>query len=252
VAGLASSQADTVYSQNVVGYINITVAPGAFTLMGNQLVNGNNNIQTVLSSGLVSDPNGINNTTMFWWNGANYNIYAYYTDTDAQNQFDPTFGDGWYASDGTFANVSLGQGTGGGHFLRNASASPITVTLVGQVLQGTNSYTVKPGFNTYNIPEPVSTNLDSTLVNFPGTSDPNGILNDVYYHYNGANYDILTYYTDVDAQNQFDPTYGDGWYAADGSFGSADPALYPKVGEGFFIYHAADTTNTWVNVFNVQ
>jgi hypothetical protein len=55
----------------------------------------------------------------------------------------------------------------------------------------------------------------------------------------------------VDAANQFDPTFGDGWYTALGAFGSANPALWPKVGEGFFINHRAATTVTWTNVFTV-
>jgi hypothetical protein len=215
-------------------------------------VNGNNNVQTVLASGLVSDPNFVNNSVLYYWNGVSYDVYYYFTDTDAQNQFDPTFGDGWYSGAGEFASVTLGQGAGGGHFIKNASGSPMTITLVGQVLQGTNNYSVKPGFNTYVIPEPVGTNIDSNLVNFPGTSDPNFTDNDVYYHYNGSGYDVLYYFTDLDAQNQFDPTFGDGWYTGSGDYGTADPSVWPKVGEGFFVLHAADTTNTWVNVFNVE
>src|SRR5450759_3298452 len=85
VAGLVSSQADTVYSQNVVGYINVPVAAHSFVFLGKQLVNGSdaaktdNNIQAVLTTGLVSDPNGSLNTTLYYWNGAGYNIYSYYT-----------------------------------------------------------------------------------------------------------------------------------------------------------------------------
>ena len=260
VAGLVSSQADTVYSQNVVGYINVPVAAGKMVFLGNQLVNGtdagkiNNNIQAVLATGLVSDPNGANNSVLYYWNGAGYNIYKYYTDADAQNDLGtaPGTGTGWYAGNGAFANVSLYQGTNGGSFLKNRSAAAITVTLVGTVLQGTNTYGIKPGFNTYTLPEPVSTNLNSALVNFPGTSDPNAVINDVYYHYNGVNYDILYYYTDADALDSFGVSSGNGWYTALGAFGSANPALWPKVGEGFFINHRAATTVTWTNVFNVQ
>jgi len=257
VAGFLSAQADTVYSQNVVGYINITVPPGGFTLLGNQLVTGtdaaktNNNVQAVLTNA-ISDANFISNTVLYAWNGAGYDVYYYFTDADAQNQFDPTFGNGWYTGGGAFANVSLNQGAHGGNFLKNASTSPLTITLVGQVLQGTNVISITPGFNTYSIGEPVSTNLNSALINFPGTSDPNFITNDVYYHYNGSGYDVLYYFTDVDAQNQFDPTFGDGWYTGGGAFGSTNPAVWPKVGEGFFIFHAVNSTKFWTNIFSVQ
>ncbi|HEY4963706.1 MAG TPA: hypothetical protein VIH90_03365, partial [Candidatus Saccharimonadales bacterium] len=223
-----------------------------FVFLGNQLVNSNNNIQAVLATGLVSDPNGLTNTVLYWWNGASYTILTYYKDIDAQNQFAPTFGDGWYTGTGAFATNQLNQGKQGGHFVKNPSTSPITVTMVGQVLQGTNVYSITPGFNTYTIAEPVSTNLNSALVNFPGTSDPNGLTNDIYYHFNGNSYDILTYYTDTDAQNQFAPTFGNGWYTAAGAFGSTNASLWPKVGEGFWIRHAAASTVNWTNAFTVQ
>lgn len=258
VAGFVSAQADTVYSQNVVGYINITVPAGGFQFFGNQLVNGsdvaktNNNIQSVLSSGLVSSPAGNINTKFYFWNGGGYDIFAYYTGADAAEQFDPSFGSGWYDTSGNFASVALKQGAGGGHFIKNPASTNITITVVGQVLQGTNVYTIAPGFNTYTFAEPVSTNLNSSLVNFPATSSAAGNINDQYFHFNGSGYDILTYYTSADAAEQFDPSFGDGWYDTSGNLGSANPALFPKVGEGFFIKHRAGTTVTWTNKFVVQ
>ena len=255
--GIISSEAQ-VYSQNVVGYVNVTVPSHGYTFVGNQLQNGtdanqsNNNVQGVLKTGFVSDPDFNNNTVLYWWNGGGYNIFYYFTDADAGNQFDPTFGDGWYSGSGSFANVSLVQGAGGGHYLYNPTGTPLTNTLTGTVVQGTNIYTINQGYNTYTLPEPVSTNLNSALVGFPGTSDPDFNNNDIYYHFNGVGYDILYYFTDADAGNQFDPTFGDGWYTGSGSFGSSNPALWPKVGEGFLINHVAATTVMWTNVFKVQ
>ena len=113
-------------------------------------------------------------------------------------------------------------------------------------------YAIYQGFNTYILPEPVSTNIDSVLINFPGTSDPDVQTNDVYYHYNASGgYDLLYYFTDTDAQNQFEPTYGDGWYNGGGELGSANPAYWPNVGEAFQIHHVAATLKTWTNVFIV-
>lgn len=257
VAGFVSAQADTVYSQNVVGYINITIAPNSFSFIGNQLVTGtdaaktNNNIQAVLTN-CVSDANFVSNTVLYAWNGSGYDISYYFTDADAGNQFDPTHGNGWYTAGGDLSTNTLVQGPRGGNFIKNASSAPLTITMVGQVLQGTNVYTISPGFNTYTLSEPVSTNLNNSLIGFPATSDPNFAQNDAYYHYNGVTYDILYYFTDADAGNQFDPTHGDGWYTAGGDLGSTNTALFPKVGEGFFINHQAPTTVKWTNVFNVQ
>jgi sugar lactone lactonase YvrE len=261
-AGLVCSQAQSVFSANVAGYIKITVPANGYRFIGNQLVNGtdayktNNNIQAVLTSGFVSDPNFENNTVLNYWNGTGgYNIYYYFTDIDAQNQFSPTYGNGWYDSSGNYpgANipvVSLNQGAGGGHFLYNPTGTSLTTTLTGTIVQGTNVYAIYQGFNTYILPEPVSTNIDSALVNFPGTSDPNFENNDVYYHYNSSGgYDILYYFTDSDAQNQFPQTYGNGWYDGGGDYGDANPALWPNVGEAFQVNHVVATPNTWTNVF---
>ena len=63
-AGLVAAQADTVYSANVVGYYNFTVHPDGSAIVGNQLINGsdalqtNNDINACLTAGLISDPNG--------------------------------------------------------------------------------------------------------------------------------------------------------------------------------------------------
>jgi hypothetical protein len=255
-ATVISSEAQ-VYSANVVGYINETLPAHGFAFMGNQLVNGsdanktNNNIQAVLTTGLVSDPNGLNNTTFYFWNGSGYNVFSYYIAVDADNQFGQDFGNGWYDGGGNLANVSLNQGAGGGHFLFNPSGTALTnITIVGTVMQATNVYVVHQGFNTYTLPEPVSTNIDSALVNFPGTSDPNGINNDVYYHFNGSGYNVLTYYTAADADNQFGQDFGNGWYDGNGNLGTA--AVWPQVGQAFWIHHVVAPTESWTNVFSVK
>ena len=73
-AGVISSQAQ-VYSQNVVGYINITTPAGGYSFVANQLTNGNNNVNNVLNSGLVSDPNALTNSTLYVWNDGGYDIF---------------------------------------------------------------------------------------------------------------------------------------------------------------------------------
>lgn len=53
-AGLLSSQAQNVYSANVVGYVNVTNAANVFALMSNPLDNGTNNLTSLFPSA----PNG--------------------------------------------------------------------------------------------------------------------------------------------------------------------------------------------------
>src|ERR1035441_2625923 len=83
--GVASSMAQT-YSQNVVGYYNVTVAAGQYYILANQLINGsdpaqtNNDINTVFNSGFVSDPAGPpagNNAQCLIWTGSGYTTYYY-------------------------------------------------------------------------------------------------------------------------------------------------------------------------------
>ena len=256
VAGFLSAQADTVYSQNVVGYINVSIPANGFYFLGNQLTNAGtgNDIQQVLTNGVVSDPNGQTNTQIFLFNpGANsYTSYTYYNASDADNSLGQNEGNGWYLADGTLGVGSVKQGAG--TFLKNASPQPITVTLVGQVPQGTNNVLITPGYNTYCIVPPISTNIDCTLLGFPGQSDGNGVTNDVYYLFQpqSQNYFSAVYYTAADADNALGGNSGNGFYLADDTYVSSDPTKWPKVGQAFFIFHPATSTNVWKVQFNVQ
>jgi hypothetical protein len=256
VAGFLSAQADTVYSQNVVGYINVTVPANGFYFLGNQLTNAGtgNDIQQVLTNGPVSDPNGQTNTQIFLFNpGANtYANFAYYTASDADNALGQNEGNGWYTPDGNLGSGSVKQGAGS--FLKNSSPQPITVTLIGQVPQGTNNVLITPGFNTYCIVPPISTNIDATLLGFPGQSDPNGQTNDTYYLFQPASqsYFQASYYTAVDADNALGGNSGDGFYLPDDTYVSTNSTDWPKVGQAFFIFHPSTSTNVWQVKFNVQ
>lgn len=244
-----------VYSQNIVGYVNVTVPAHGFNLIANQLVSGsdanktNNDINS-LFSGLTSDPNGVNNTVLYKWTGAGYGIYQYFTGAD----FDTIVGNppgtsvaGFYDGAGTLAaNVSLNQGSGS--FLYNPSASGVTVTMVGTVPQTTNVIAVTPGFNIYSFYAPVATNLESSasLANFPGTSDPNGVSNDVLYLWTGNGYGISQYFTaadyDVIVGNPPGTTTTPGFYDGAGTLISSTV----PVGRAFFLRHYG-ATKYWTN-----
>jgi len=251
VAGFVSAQAQTVYSQNVVGYINITIPANRFFFLGNQLTNAGtgNAINQVLTNGPASDPNAVTNTVAYIWNnsGGFFDTFQFYTAADADNQFGQNFGNGWYDSGGNLITKTLDQGAG--TFIGNPSPSAITLTLVGQVPQGTNFIKVTPGFNTYSVVPPIVTNLDSTLLAFPGQSDPNAITNDVVYIFSptAGLYNSYSYYTAVDADNQFGQNFGSGFYDSGGNIAPTATT----VGSGFFIFHPG-ATNTWKYSFNVQ
>jgi hypothetical protein len=227
VAGLVSSQADTVYSQNVVGYINVTLAAHSFKLVANQLdLSPSNDVNSVLATGMVSGE-----TQLYLWNGTGYKPFTYYNAVDVAPS--PA---GWYDSGGIISTNSFGPGQGA--FLQNPGASPMTATFVGTVRQGTNNTAIALGFNLYSIAYPVATNIDS----FPATSGQ-----DQYYHWNGTGYaSPLTYYNAADVA----PAPA-GWYDSGGTLQSTNASYMPIVGESFFLQHFGSPTN-WTTVFTVQ
>lgn len=250
-AGLLSASAQ-VYSANVVGYYNVTVPANGYALFANQLTNtaaGGNSVNNILTSGFVSDDTGTLNTVLYFWNGAGYNQYQYFTDIDQQNYFlNPPGQAGWYDGTGNLVSVQLNQGKG--HFIRNLTGTILTNTVVGQVPQGAYSVPVTAGFNTYAIVPPVSTNFDGSFANFPGLSDDTGTANDVYYKWNGAGFNQYQYFTDIDQQNYFLNGPGAaGWY--DGVGNNVSQTTKPKVGEAFFIRRFGAPGN-WSYSFTVQ
>jgi hypothetical protein len=87
--------ADTTYSQNVVGYINTTIAAGKYAMIGNTLINGSDPAQTnnnvnALFSGLYSQPidppDSHGNTVLFVWDTTSgYSTWYYFNAADAAN-----------------------------------------------------------------------------------------------------------------------------------------------------------------------
>ena len=253
-AGVISTQAQ-VYSQNVVGYYNITVPAHGYYFFGNQLVSGsdanqtNNDVNTVLSTGFISDSTGVTNSLLYVWTGSGYGtILTYFNQSDANTYWGVNQA-GWYDGLGTRSTIAIKQGVGA--FVYNGAGIPMTNTVTGTVPQGTNVVTITAGYNTYAIYEPVATNIDSVLTGFPGTSDSTGVNNDVYYGWTGSGFGtILTYFNQSDA-NAYWGVNQAGWYDGLGSNQSGNTALWPKVGQGFMIHHIGASVQ-WTNKFLIQ
>jgi hypothetical protein len=69
-AGIVSSQAQAVYSQNIVGYASVVLQPGVYEMIANPFTNGNNSASNVLT-GLQGGEN------VSIWNGHGYYQYNY-------------------------------------------------------------------------------------------------------------------------------------------------------------------------------
>lgn len=213
VGGAIASSAQ-VYSANVVGYINITVKHG-FNLIANQLTNGNNSVNVVLAN----LPASLDGATLQGWD------FAHQTFTQADTYFD---GAGWV--DGDFNPSTTVVRPGNGYFLNNPGPQA-TITLIGEVPQGSSTTAVQgPGFGFYASVPPVVSGFSTN--GFPARAD-------------------MTYQTfDATTQNFSQAlTYFDGTGWADGDFNIIDPA--PAVGQGFLISNPTTSAN-WVRSFTVQ
>jgi hypothetical protein len=159
VAGAASTiaQAQSVYSANAVGYVNLSL-PAGFSMISNPLNAATNDLQSLLT-------NVPNNTAIYTWSTT---LESY-----APSTFRSTTGK--WTSDEVL-------NPGAGAFINLASAT--TITFVGNVPQGSLTNIIAPGFSIQSIPIPVSLTITSStnaLLNLP---KPN--VNDVIYQWVNA------------------------------------------------------------------
>jgi len=162
LAGVAASEAQTVYSVNAVGFVNVNVPPG-FSMIANPLLGADSKIPTLFAG----VPNG---TSIYKFNAntGNYVINNYFF--------------GWGDP-----NMTLSPGEGA--FIFNPNASAMTITFTGEVMQGALSNPISAGFSILSSQVPQSGQLDTAL-GFPVS---NG---DSIYKYNNATgaYEISNYF----------------------------------------------------------
>jgi hypothetical protein len=156
--GVIGSQA-AVYSANVVGYVNIVVSNGynAINIPVDYDGTGTNN-QVVNIIG-TNVPNG---TTISTWNSslATFN---------SANTFGPTSKNATPHWTTPTAVYNPGQGL----FINNPSNFPVSVTIVGTVLQGglTNNYITQAGFSLVGNQFPVAGGITTTYGYTPKNGD---------------------------------------------------------------------------------
>jgi hypothetical protein len=160
-AGVMASQA-AVYSQNIVGYINVTIPAGQFCLIQNPLSTGNDVLTNVIPLGNVPK-----NTEAYFFAAGSFGAPYQMTKT------------GW-SPDASTVSVAPGQG----FFIQNTAVTNFTLTLVGTVLSSNSApVALSPGFNLVGAPQPVSGFLQ-TQMGVPA------VKNDFVYQFNdgGGNY----------------------------------------------------------------
>jgi hypothetical protein len=149
-AGVMTSQAQ-VYSQNIVGYINVPLNAG-FNLIANQLdLDGsgtNNSIYTTVGTNFPS------NTQVLAWNGAAFTS----TKLLASGK--------WSANSLVISNA---MNPGSGFFI--SVAAPTNITFVGNVITGTNTYPIAAGYQIVASSGPVAGTIDTTNGYHPSRND---------------------------------------------------------------------------------
>lgn len=212
LAGVATSMAQ-VYSVNAVGYINLTMRPN-FNLVANQLTRTPNNKLNNVITGVPGD-----SQVLKFDNASNNYILEVFDGTK------------WITPEG--ADGTLTADPGSGLFFFNPDVANLTVTLVGEVPQGTAlTVPLPPNFSLVSSIVPQSIAL--TAANgFPQLADAQ------YLSFNST------------TQNYDDPIVNDGtqWITIEGN---PVPPPTPAVGQGFFFFNPNTTTANWTRAFSVN
>jgi hypothetical protein len=198
-----------VFSVNAVGYVNTVIPAKGLALISNPLDAGANNTIAALFTDAAKTAGGLQVYKFVPGPSPTYKIFGY--DPDALD---------WDRADATTETVE----PGGGVFVRNPSATALTITFVGEVKQGTLTTTLPQGLSIVSSQVPQE-----------------GKLTDLGYVPSGA-----------DQIYQFDTTT-QGYYISgyDPDALDFDTPLKPlKVGEAVFLRSAK--ASTWTRTFSVN
>jgi len=156
-ATIMTSEAQ-VYSQNVVGYVSITVTNSGYTQINTPVdfdgTGTNNNILSLIGSSLPV------HSQVLTWNGNGFNQDSYVI---PKGQSVPSW-----------SNTNLLLNPGLGYFVFNPSNFPVVLTYVGTVLQGSLTNTVIDTTGTFSMlgyMVPISGGIQTTLGYQPSPKD---------------------------------------------------------------------------------
>jgi hypothetical protein len=226
--GVVSSQAQ-VYSQNIVGYVNLPVQAN-WNVIANPLDNAGGNAIT----NLIANPVGnLDGTYVYIWNGTSFTI----------EQYDSSQTTG-FANGGDTAAVPapiINPGTG---IFLNSTYTTFTNTFVGTVHLGSGTY---PGTSTNIISTAAFNFVSSVLPVGGGLTSVLGLTNNA-----GALDGTYLYFPNINSSGtflgytiqQFDSSQTTGF--ANGGDTAAVPEPQVSVGSGFLIANQSGAPITWV------
>lgn len=223
LSGVSAMAQTNVYSQNAVGYINVTFPPGSYTILTCPLIgNPDNTLNTMLS-----DTNGqFKHAQVYAFAGGTYTV----TEVGVSTNADPS---GW---GGGGADVTLSPGSA--VFFYNPTATTMSNTFIGTVPTGSLTNALNPGYN-----------LVGSIVPASGDIASNSIIGLTNYtkHDFVYTYDPINGYSGQDSVVA--PGNGTGY---DNEWTGGDP-IVASDSTGFFYYNFSSSTNYgWVENFSVQ
>jgi hypothetical protein len=181
VAGLVAASAQTVYSVNSVGYVNVN-APAGFSLISNPLDTADNSFSSLFGDTL---PVG---TTIYKWD-------------NATSQFVSSTYLGIWSPDGT---LDPGEGA----FIN--LGAPATLTFVGEVMQGDLSNPIPAGFSLASSQVPQEASLDS--LGFPAD-----VGDTIFFWDNATSQYTSTTYLGVWSPSDPTPAVGESFFVSTGA-----------------------------------
>jgi hypothetical protein len=227
--GVISSQAQAVYSQNVVGYVNVPLTNGVFTILAPALDADGNGTNNTVSSLFTTPSIG---DTVYVFNGTTYDVMSYIVKGSGHPVVYTT---NWFNNGTLAANYAINPGQSV-FYLPSANE---TVTLTGTVLQGTNlvnTYFPAAGsFQLLSSKVPIAGGLTSVLGYTP-------TLGDNVYIYDNGQYDVYSY---ISKGSGHPVVYVTNWF---NNGVLSEPVI--NVGQGFWLQPAA--SSSWKQNFIVQ
>ena len=218
-AGLGASLAQSVFSVNAVGYVNLTIKPG-YNLISNPLNGTNNVISTVIPAANLPD-----DTECLTWNSGVQDF----------NQSVLVAGGVWVDQLGAPATTVLNPGRG--FFIHSLVLTNFPVTFVGDVPQGNLTNNISANYDFVASIVPQSAGLST--IGFPGVVDM------TYATFNTTTHDYDQALVYIGVQ----PGYPSGW--ADQVGTPVDPT--PAVAQGFLIQNPAGSPpQKWGRTFSVN
>jgi hypothetical protein len=222
-ASLASSMAQNVYSLNVVGYVNVTLPSGKFTVVANPL--------DASMGGTVATGNDMTNlfnvaTTPLLANGSKFQQFV-----PAANDYGPIIN---YAGGPKKWGSNFSMPPGSSALFYNNGAADAVVTFTGQVPQGT-----------YNVASMTSAHF--TMVGSPIPIGGDITNSTTVVGLTPANGDTVSTFNS--AVNDWNPVSK--WSSGPKKW-SVTASSSIGVGQGFLYYNNGAAVNNWVSNFTVQ